>query len=201
MKTRIALIGILAAGFLLTSCSLEKRLYRKGFYVNNSHKTDKTSSIQPEIITDVPLVEVINIVSSFESETKAVSAPEVMGAENIIALVEKQSETRAALTVQANEDVVTTQSKQISKVDSLKPGKKQKKNANASSGGKSQLVALLLCLFVGILGVHRFYLGYIGIGIIQLFTLGGLGIWWLIDLIMIITGGLKPKDGEYDETF
>ncbi len=69
-----------------------------------------------------------------------------------------------------------------------------------TSGEKSQLVALLLALFVGGLGIHRFYLGYTGIGIIQLLTLGGLGIWSLIDLIMIITGDLEPKNGPYDTT-
>jgi TM2 domain-containing membrane protein YozV len=69
-----------------------------------------------------------------------------------------------------------------------------------SAGSKSQLVALLLCIFVGVLGIHRFYLGYIGIGIIQLLTAGGFGVWTLIDLILIITGSLQPKDGEYTET-
>ena len=78
-----------------------------------------------------------------------------------------------------------------------------KKDANKRSNGgsKSQLVALLLCIFVGVLGIHRFYLGYTGIGIIQLLTGGGLGVWTLVDLIMIITGDLKPKDGsDYDPT-
>ena len=64
---------------------------------------------------------------------------------------------------------------------------------------KSQLVALLLCFFGGGLGLHRFYLGYTMIGILQLLTAGGFGIWALIDLIRIITGDLKPADGsEYD---
>ncbi|MEM0997447.1 MAG: TM2 domain-containing protein [Bacteroidota bacterium] len=67
--------------------------------------------------------------------------------------------------------------------------------------GKSQLVALLLCIFVGALGIHRFYLGYTGAGIIQLLTAGLCGIWTLIDLIRIITGDLEPKDGPYEETF
>ncbi len=72
--------------------------------------------------------------------------------------------------------------------------KKEMEKGNAD-GGKSQLVAFLLCFFLGYLGVHRFYLGYIGIGIVQLLTAGGCGIWALIDLIRIATGGLKAKDG------
>ena len=70
----------------------------------------------------------------------------------------------------------------------------------AFGGEKSQLVALLLCFFVGIIGIHRFYLGYTWQGIVQILTLGGLGIWTLIDFVRIILGTLKPKDGEYDKT-
>jgi len=72
--------------------------------------------------------------------------------------------------------------------------------ASSSSGsGKSQLVALLLAIFLGLLGIHRFYLGYIGIGIIQLLTGGLFGIWWIIDIIMIATGNLKPKNEDYTD--
>jgi TM2 domain-containing membrane protein YozV len=72
-------------------------------------------------------------------------------------------------------------------------------NLEKKMSGKSQLTALLLCIFVGVIGVHRFYLGYTGIGILMLCTLGCCGIFTLIDLIRIITGDLKPKDGEYSE--
>ncbi|MEM9917768.1 MAG: TM2 domain-containing protein [Bacteroidota bacterium] len=79
--------------------------------------------------------------------------------------------------------------------------KKSLKAANAEGKPKSQLVALLLVILVGGLGIHRFYLGYTTIGIIQLLTLGGCGIWALIDLINIITGNLLPADGsDYDPT-
>ncbi|MHA7842522.1 MAG: TM2 domain-containing protein [Winogradskyella sp.] len=69
-----------------------------------------------------------------------------------------------------------------------------------ASKGKSQIVALILCGLVGGLGIHRFYLGYTWQGIVQLLTLGGCGIWSLIDLIRIITGSLQPKNGRYTKT-
>lgn len=70
----------------------------------------------------------------------------------------------------------------------------------AAGGGKSQLIALLLAVFIGTIGIHRFYLGYTWQGVVQLLTAGGCGIWTLIDIIRIITGDLKPKNGEYTET-
>lgn len=60
---------------------------------------------------------------------------------------------------------------------------------------KRILPAFLLCFFVGFLGVHRFYVGKIGTGILQIVTLGGLGIWTLIDFIMIICGAFTDKAG------
>ena len=60
---------------------------------------------------------------------------------------------------------------------------------------KDWLVTLLLSLFLGGLGIHRFYVGKIGTGILQLITLGGCGIWTLIDIIMIVTGNFTDKDG------
>jgi TM2 domain-containing membrane protein YozV len=60
---------------------------------------------------------------------------------------------------------------------------------------KDWLTTLLLCIFLGFLGVHRFYTGHIVIGLIQLFTFGGCGIWWLIDLIMIATSSFTDSNG------
>lgn len=60
---------------------------------------------------------------------------------------------------------------------------------------KGFVPTLLLCLLLGGLGIHRFYVGKIGTGILMLLTLGGLGIWVLIDLIMIAVGSFKDKNG------
>ena len=60
---------------------------------------------------------------------------------------------------------------------------------------KGFVPAILLCFFLGVLGVHRFYVGKIGTGILQLLTLGGLGIWALVDFILIVTGSFKDKEG------
>jgi len=66
---------------------------------------------------------------------------------------------------------------------------------NTQKSEKGFVPALLLCLLLGGLGVHRFYVGKIGTGILMLFTLGGLGIWALIDLIVIAVGSFKDKNG------
>ena len=60
---------------------------------------------------------------------------------------------------------------------------------------KSRLVAALLCFFLGYLGIHRFYAGKIGTGIIWLLTGGLFGFGALIDFIVILCGAFKDKNG------
>jgi len=67
--------------------------------------------------------------------------------------------------------------------------------APAGVSSKSKITALLLCIFLGTLGVHRFYVGKVGTGIIWLLTLGIFGIGVLIDIIMIAVGKFKDKQG------
>ncbi len=55
--------------------------------------------------------------------------------------------------------------------------------------------AALLCFFLGGFGAHRFYVGKVGTALLMIITFGGLGIWLLIDFIMILTGGFKDKEG------
>ena len=64
-----------------------------------------------------------------------------------------------------------------------------------SSTQKSQAVAFLLSLFLGGMGVDRFYLGYVGLGILKLVTVGGCGIWAPIDYIIIGMGLMKDAQG------
>lgn len=49
------------------------------------------------------------------------------------------------------------------------------------------ILALVMSVVFGQLGVDRFIMGHIGLGILKLFTFGGLGVWWLVDLILIAT--------------
>lgn len=64
------------------------------------------------------------------------------------------------------------------------------------SSEKKILPAFLLCFFLGPLGIHRFYVGKIGTGILWLLTFGCLGIGALVDLIMILVGSFKDKEGK-----
>jgi len=59
---------------------------------------------------------------------------------------------------------------------------------------RSRTVAAVLAFFLGVLGVHRFYVGKVGTGVAQLLTAGGLGIWTLVDFIMILVGSFKDKE-------
>ncbi len=75
----------------------------------------------------------------------------------------------------------------------LKPKKEKKENSALKP--KNKLTAILLSVFAGTLGVDRFYLGYTTLGVVKLLTVGGLGVWTIIDLIMICTDQLRPADG------
>jgi TM2 domain-containing membrane protein YozV len=102
--------------------------------------------------------------------------------------------TQASFPVKKNKEIIEV----------LKDNKIEKKEvtsfAAVTSSGKSQVVALILSIFLGGLGIDRFYLGYTLLGVLKLITLGGFGIWYIIDLILIITGDLQPKNGSYSKT-
>ena len=66
----------------------------------------------------------------------------------------------------------------------------------ADKSSKDWIVTLLLCSFLGGFGVHRFYVGKVGTGILQLITLGACGVWTLVDFIMIALGNFTDPDGK-----
>ncbi|WP_259404399.1 TM2 domain-containing protein [Hymenobacter sp. HSC-4F20] len=84
-------------------------------------------------------------------------------------------------------------------IKAMHKASKKARAAAPNDEGKSQIVAALLCFFLGGLGVHDFYLGYIGKGILQIFLsiilIGFILV--IIDLVRILTGSLKPKNGDY----
>ena len=67
---------------------------------------------------------------------------------------------------------------------------------NAAVSDKDWLATFLLCWFLGVVGIHRFYVGKTGSAIAMILTLGGSGIWDLVDWIIILCGDFKDKDGK-----
>ncbi|HEV8051684.1 MAG TPA: DUF1731 domain-containing protein, partial [Parachlamydiaceae bacterium] len=78
-------------------------------------------------------------------------------------------------------------------VDLLKEEEKKMEIQDGTKSQKSFIATLLFCIILGTFGVHRFYVGKIGTGILMLITFGGFGIWWLIDMILIICMRFRDK--------
>ena len=66
---------------------------------------------------------------------------------------------------------------------------------NTAQSDKSWTVAFRLSVFLGCFGADRFYLGYSLLGFMKLLSFGGLGFWWLVDLVLIILGKMKDSEG------
>lgn len=208
---QIALFSICVVT-LLSSCTMEKRHYQSGYYIDWKHKNEAAAKVNNK--KDVAKLEEATVAQQTQvnntTSTPVVveSTPATFTASNSnqMVLVEKNVVTTTSNQVSERPAVkaktVFAAAKEAKKI--IREEKKQNKEANGSNkaakGEKSQLIALILVALLGGLGIHRFYLGYTWQGIVQLLTLGGCGVWALIDLIRIIMGTLGPKDGDYDET-
>lgn len=209
-------LSLLALGlaFIGTSCSVEKRVHTAGYHIDWHGNTDRVHQKELKLVNKdkgfngyaITSEEIISNElknSSFSSQTAAFN--NIQAEEDKATIIEtftaKANSFRKKEKAISAQNVEALEAQEIStiqenKVDELAAAADEEDATAANT--KSQLVALLLVIFVGGLGIHRFYLGYTTIGIIQLLTAGGCGIWALIDLIRIITGDLKPKGGRYN---
>ncbi len=232
---------------LLYSCSVEKRIYNKGFFIqknqifSSENKKTEIKAIEEEIIYNSKDEENTEITSDLSNEIQPdyFISDQVFKYDQIIQLKPNKKPytkencdfitTKSGDEIQCTvKEITSSEIKYLKCNNTSSPlisirksevlfikyanGEKEVMSSPSSSdpvaeqiipsnGGKSQLVAFLLCFFFGVLGIHRFYLGHIGMGILYLLTGGLCGIGALIDFILILTGSLKPKDGEYEKTF
>ena len=203
--TKITLV--LLAGTTLFSCSVEKRYHsggwniglRKGGTNESKKESSRYAAVKSAKATQTPQAQSAesSIVTAKENFTVNNAAASIAAQEDLKINRQEKAEEVATQNSEISEkfNVVKTSKvfaeKQMNKVTSAKNEKQE--------GSKSWLVTVLLCFFLGAIGIHRFYLGYTAIGIIQLLTLGGLGLWTLIDFIRILIRDLQPKDGSYED--
>jgi len=205
---QLSFIG-LAIMLVLNSCTMEKRVYMSGYHIEwnkSKNNPDRQELVSNDNVKKIEQSQ-IGTIEQYKNGSNTLENVPTIDNENLTASLDNSIilPSHKTISFSKNENSVTAKTNQtfeektvISKKIS-KAKKKAEKNNAADGGGKSQLVALLLCIFIGVLGIHRFYLGYTGIGILMLLTGGVFGILALIDLIRIITGDLKPRNGDYSE--
>ncbi|RXZ45788.1 TM2 domain-containing protein [Agromyces binzhouensis] len=67
--------------------------------------------------------------------------------------------------------------------------------AGSATSDRSFIATWLFAWLLGVFGVDRFYLGKVGTGILKLLTIGGFGIWWLVDLVLTLANSAKDAEG------
>ena len=221
MKNNIYLVFTL---LILASCStssdvvqnriINKRKYNKGFFIKSHtsnhrtflsnfhkktiwHKKSKTEK-NPLLYADlnansihlIPSSSTNEIINKINNSNKATNY-------SLSETSNKKSQKKKSL---KRKDFVKLKKLIKKEIIASKTEKKPKiieddDEGDNNEGDKSQIVTLILLVFLGYLGIHRFYLGDIGIGLLYLFTFGLCGVGFIIDLILLVTGKLKPKDG------
>lgn len=196
-KTKLLKICAVAMfAFAFSSCTMEKQHYSSGYYFkkNASIQSHENIAKQSKIIVEENFITPsANEISQTSSVVTQNELPKSGVAETKKSSPVKQFVQSIKTKVSVIKHNSSLEKKNISDNHS---GKKRtdKTSVASAGGGKNQIVALLLCIFFGPLGIHRFYLGYTGLGILYLFTFGLFGIGWLIDIILlIIPNGLTPK--------
>lgn len=187
----------------LASCTIDKRQHMSGYHIEWKGNKDvsKTNSFtaQVESKKDALLEEKTEIENSAQSNSRV---------EENHAIADKNLAVPIASNPLINDSFIAQEINK-SNQEKVKYSEIEKKSQNqkikkanqpaASAGEKSWLIALLLCFFLGGLGIHRFYLGYSGIGLLMLFTGGVFGLLWFIDFVRILIRDLGPKNGSYND--
>jgi len=198
MKQIKTIFMLVLLSAVLFSCSNARYGHLKKVKKNEKATVQKhereNKPVQPaeQIIEEIAAVEAAATINETVVAENAATENASVAASPTTTNTNKNNTVSITNTIESTKEAVKNNIKESKKA--IGPVKKKR------SSGKSQIIALILVLLVGTLGIHRFYLGYTWQGIVQLLTLGLCGIWTLIDLIRIITGDLQPKDGEYDET-
>ena len=196
--------GLLFAmvAILVSSCStnatFSKRYHSRGFNIawgGGSDASNKVVKQTPKKVmakSDVTVVaqntKSITVQSATSTEIATVAAASVntpvvsntVIAHNEVAIVKNHAQSSSHA---VKSSIVNSKKAKIKPVSSV---------SNKGLSQEIDWVAFILCFFLGTFGIHRFYLGYPLIGVLQILTLGGLGIWALIDLVRIATGDLGP---------
>ena len=204
------IISALTSVIALSSCTMEKQHYSSGYNVqwNGKDYAAKTKQVEPKskkADTPTAVVEESPVAVNIIEETVS---PEVTSSPLATESASISSESLEIIPQEKFSFITPAKKSEVIKMDeasSVKMKLNHKRNASkpgkaadANGGGdRSWIVALLLCFFLGGLGLHRFYLGYNGIGLLMLFTGGVFGVLWLIDFFRILFHSLKPKDGDY----
>lgn len=215
---KLGLAFTLVALFLAScgsNATFSKRYHNRGFNIAWGGGADASPSKpapkktkSPVAANEAVAAQELQVAESSQSNFTAPLSPVTGASSTNIAVVPNhiiyvQPVAHAAKTSQIAKATLTSISHRNADAKVMTQSKavmKKQKKAAASGPGKSQIVALILCILVGPLGIHRFYLGYPLEGVLMLLTGGGCGIWWIIDIIRIVTGDLQPFDGEYTET-
>jgi len=199
-KINYLFTGILATAILFAGCSTQTKYTafgggwgmekNKGFQTPNS--TAKTATVTKNSVNSAEETITVNEVIAKKEANLSPEDKTIVDAHKaqFQKLGNKKLNTSELKSIERNFNQNSIAQKNLNNQAKVKT----KVNSNSGDSDNETLIAILLCVFLGGLGIHRFYLGYTNIGIIQLLTGGGCGIWILIDLIRLITGDLKRKN-------
>ncbi len=195
----LTIVAILGLTSLVSSAqvTVTKRKHSPGFHIemfskrhNNkvaveNNSTTVVSTVKPEVSKEVVLPAVESPSLTFSDNSTASAKPIVT---NVVAKKTAKQHAKMAKLIAKKQASTVKADKKVEKMT--------KKAIHTSRRGGIDWIAFGLCLLgfiTAICGLHRFYMGYIWQGIVQLLTFGGCGIWLIIDLIRICTGDLTEK--------